>query len=53
VLPVLAHTADGYSAFSLGVAGPQEQFVLPLDPAQLLGLEVAPGGSLLARVHVQ
>lgn len=53
VLPVLVRTAQGYTAWSLGVSTLEEQFTLPLDPAEILGLQVAPGGSLPARVHVR
>jgi hypothetical protein len=52
VLPVLLRTVGGWSAWSLKAAAREEHFVLPVDPAELRGLEVAPGGSLRARIKV-
>lgn len=52
VLPVLTRTTQGFTAYSLRATAQEEQFVLPLDPAELTGLEVAPGASLLARINL-
>lgn len=52
VLPVLARTTAGYTAWNLRAVAREEQYLLPLDPADLLGLEIAPGGSLSVRLHI-
>jgi len=52
-IPVLVRGPEGLQAFTLRASLREERFLLPLDPAEVEGLEVAPGATLPARVTVK
>lgn len=53
VLPILVRGERGIESFTLRCTRQEESFLLPLDPAHVTGMEIAPGGSLPARVRTK
>jgi len=52
VLPVLLDSGGALYSYALRCTAREEQFLLPLDPDQLMGVEVAPGGCMPAHLTV-
>jgi hypothetical protein len=52
-IPVLLRLPEGMRLFTLRAELREERYLLPLDPAEVEGLEVAPGASLPARVTIR
>lgn len=53
VLPVLLRHDQGLESYSLRCTRQEESFLLPVDPARVTGMEIAPGGSLPARIRMK